>query len=65
MSTPTSPIDISSLIQQIQELFNTLIPLIMYIVVLMALVGAMKPTRKEEVETRKAEVKTAEAQAGR
>ena len=51
MSTPTSPIDISSLIQQIQELFNTLIPLIMYIVVLMALVSAMKPTRKEEVET--------------
>ena len=65
MSTPTSPIDISSLILQIQELFNSLIPLIMYIVVLMALVGAMKPTRKEEVETRKAEVKTAEAQVGR
>ena len=65
MSTPITPIDISSLIEQIQALFNSLIPLIMYIVVLMALVSAMKPTRKEEVETRKAEVKTAEAQAGR
>jgi len=54
MATPTSPIDITSLIQQIQELFNSLIPLIMYIVVLMALVSAMKPTRKEEVETAEA-----------
>ena len=51
MSTSITSIDISSLIQQIQELFNSLIPLIMYIVVLMALVSAMKPTRKEEVET--------------
>ena len=54
MSTQITPIDISSLIQQIQELFNTLIPLIMYIVVLKALVSAMKPTRKEKVETAEA-----------
>lgn len=58
MSTPITPIDISSLIEQIQALVNSLVPLIMYIVVLMALVGAMKPTRKTEV-------KTAETQAGR
>ena len=51
MSTPTSPIDITSLIEQIQMLINNLIPLIINIVVLMALVSAMKPARKEEVET--------------
>ena len=51
MSTPISPIDITSLIEQIQGLVYNLIPLIMYIVVLMALVSAMKPARKEEVET--------------
>ena len=54
MSTQITPIDISSLIQQIQELINNLIPLIINIVVLMALVSAMKPTRKEEVETAEA-----------
>ena len=54
MSTPISPIDITSLIEQIQALINNLIPLIMYIAVLMALVGAMKPTRKEKVETAEA-----------
>jgi len=50
MATQTSPIDITSLIEQIQTLFNNLIPLIINIVVLMALVGAMKPTRKEVAE---------------
>ncbi len=53
MSTPITPIDITSLVEQIQALVNSLIPLIINIVVLMALVSAVKPTRKETAEAGK------------